>query len=76
MSEKYLDLSKSVYEMCKIYPELPDLLYELGFTDIKKPGMLSTAGRFMTIEKGAAMKKLDLERIKAFFREKGYIISG
>lgn len=75
MSEKNLDLSMSVYELCKNNPELPDLLYELGFTDIKKPGMISTVGRFMTIEKGAAMKKLDLDIIKALIRDKGYSIS-
>jgi hypothetical protein len=75
MSEKSIDLSMSVYELCKNNPELADLLYELGFKDIKKPGMLTTVGRFMTIEKGAAMKKLDMDMIKAFFRDKGYNIS-
>jgi len=65
MENKNLDLSNSVYDLCRNNPELVDLLYDMGFTDIKKPGMLSTAGRFMTIEKGAAMKKLNFDEVKA-----------
>ena len=34
-----------------------NILAEIGFVDILKPGMLNTAGRFMTIPKGAAMRK-------------------
>lgn len=36
--------------------------------------MLNTAGRFMTIPKGAAMKKIDMELIKKTLCDKGYII--
>jgi len=36
--------------------------------------MLATAGRFMTIPKGAALKKISLERIKQAFIENGYKI--
>lgn len=75
MNKRHLDLSSSVYELCRSNPELVDLLYDLGFTDIKKPGMLSTVGRFMTIEKGASVKKLDLESVKASLRDKGYDVS-
>ena len=59
-----IDLSRSVFELCKDYPELPEILSEIGFTDITKPGMLSSVGRFMTIPKGAAMKKMNMEEIK------------
>ena len=72
MSEKVLHLSESVYELCRQYPELPQLLQELGFRDITKPGMLSSVGRFMTLPKGAAAKKLDLEQIKQRLTEYGF----
>ena len=62
---KSIDLRKSVFDICQEYPEIPDLLFELGFHDIVKPGMLHTAGRFMTIPKGAAMKKIDLMQVKS-----------
>lgn len=46
---KKIYLSKTVYELCKEYPEIADILSGLGFHDILKPGMIQTAGRFMTI---------------------------
>ncbi len=76
MMEKKLDMKRTVYELCKEHPELPEILAELGFTEIIKPGMLATAGRFMTIPKGAAMKKLNLESIKETLELKGYDILG
>ena len=60
---KKVDLSNTVYELCKEYPEIADILSELGFYDILKTGMLQTVGRFMTIPKGAVMKKISLDRI-------------
>ncbi len=59
--EKVIDLNESVYDITKKYPEVIDILYELDFKDITKTGMLSTAGRFMTISKGSAMKKIDIK---------------
>ena len=74
--DKVIDLSKTVYEISKENPEITELLSELGFGDITKPGMLATAGRFMTIPKGAAMKKIGMELIVKTLRERGYIVIG
>jgi selenophosphate synthetase-related protein len=72
MDNKRLDLSKTIYELCSEFPELPEQLSQLGFKDITKPGMISTVGRFMTLPKGAAAKKLDLDMIKKALQDKGY----
>lgn len=74
LTEKHIDLNKTVYELCKDDPEIPIILSEIGFKDITKPGMLSTAGRIMTINKGAALKKIDIETIKEAFIKRGYKI--
>jgi hypothetical protein len=74
MNEKQINLNKSVHELCINEPELPQILAELGFHDITKPGMLSTVGRFMTIPKGAAAKKIDLDTIKRALNEHGYTV--
>jgi len=71
---KVIDLTKSVYEICKENPEIIDIMKELGFDSITNPGMLNTAGRFMTIPKGAQMKKIPLDKIKEVLIEKGYTI--
>ena len=73
--DKVVDLTMTVYDISQVYPEIIDILKELGFKDIVKPGMLQTAGRFMTIPKGAAMKNISLEHIKLVLGEKGYIVN-
>ena len=74
MEQKTLDLKQSVHSLCKEHPELMGLLASIGFQDITKPGMLSSAGRFMTIPKGAALKKLDMEKIKRQLSENGFSV--
>ncbi|HOV69548.1 MAG TPA: DUF1858 domain-containing protein [Clostridia bacterium] len=71
-NEKVVDLSKSVYALCSESPEIIEIMADLGFKDITKPGMLATAGRFMTIPKGAAIKKLDIGTIEKEFSARGF----
>jgi len=72
--EKVLDLRKTVYDLSKENPEIVEILRDAGFDKIAEPGMLATAGRFMTIPKGAAMRGVDLNAVKELFRERGYKI--
>lgn len=69
---KVIDFSRSVYEICIENPEVMDIMKELGFEDIAKPGMLKTAGRFMTLPKGAALKKISSDKLKETFMKKEY----
>ena len=69
-----IDLNKTVYDLIKENPEVANIMQEIGFKDITNPAMLSTAGRFMTIPKGAAMKKINLDTIKQAFEQKGYTV--
>lgn len=72
---KTIDFSKNVYELCKESPEIIEIMRNLGFDSITSPGMLKTAGRFMTIPKGAAMKGIDLKDVKALFISKGFNVN-
>lgn len=71
---KILDLNKSIKTLASEYPEVIEIMKSLGFTDIAKPMMLNTAGRFMTIPKGAKVKKIDIEKIKQEFIKHGFTI--
>lgn len=71
---KVIDLSQSVYEICSENPEVVAIMKDLGFESIASPGMLQTAGRFMTIPKGAAMKQIPMEKIREAFLACGYEI--
>lgn len=73
---KKLDLSKSLYELVTLYPEIKDLMYKLGFDVIAKPGMLQTAGRYVTIPKGAKMKHIPMDQIIQTFEANGFEVEG
>ncbi len=72
---KVIDFSKSVYEICKETPEVIAIMRDLGFESITNPTALKTVGRFMTIPKGAAMKDISINDIKAVFIAEGFIIA-
>jgi hypothetical protein len=71
---KIIELSQSILSLVTMHPEIKDILFELGFKDIVKPGMLQTVGRIMTLEKGSRMQSIDLEVVKHKLTEKGYTI--
>ena len=72
MEQTHIDLNESVFSLCTKHPELVSILSELGFADITKPGMLQSAGRFMTPAKGAVLKHIPPEQIIAKLAEHGY----
>ena len=73
--DKILDLDKSVASLVKEYPEVADIMVELGFTEIKNPAMLASVGRIMNLKKGSQIKKIPMEEIVRAFREKGFEIT-
>ena len=73
--DKILDLDKSVASLVKEYPEVVDIMSDLGFSEIKNPAMLASVGRIMNLKKGSQMKKIPMEKIVRAFREKGFEIT-
>lgn len=69
---KIIYLTQSVYAIVSEYPDVVEIMRDLGFESITKPGMLQTAGRVMTLSKGSQLKNIPLDRIKEVFNEKGY----
>ncbi len=73
---KELDLSKSVYSLTQEYPEVIDILYDLGFTEIKNKAMLHSVAKLMTIPKGAKMKGIDMTKVVGAFMQAGFTLAG
>jgi len=71
---KVIDFSKTISEICKENPEVIEIMKDLGFENITNPVMLNTAGKIMTIPKGAVMKGIKMERIIEEFTKRGYEI--
>lgn len=73
---KSLDLDKTVYELCSEYPEVKDIMVSVGFAGITTKAAMMTAGRVMTIPKGASMLGIPMEKIISAFRNAGFDIAG
>lgn len=73
---KQLDLNRSVFELAQEYPELIDVMAELGFSKIAKKPVLHSVGKIMTIPKGAKMKGIPMERILDAFKAHDFAVIG
>jgi len=74
MAEKTADLDKTLYELTSQYPELIDVLFDLGFAGVKNPAMRESHGRQMTVRTGCGHLGLDPEKVAAALRAKGYTV--
>lgn len=70
--EKIIDFSVPIKKLSEEYPDFIQIMYDCGFTRIKIPGLLSTVGRVMTIPLGAQAMKIDLDKVRQAFEDKGY----
>lgn len=70
---KLINSNKNVYQLCKEYPEIKNILADLGFDAIKNPVMFNTVAKVMTIDKASKIKNIDMKEIIKKFEEKGFI---
>lgn len=73
---KPLDLNRSVHDLVKEYPELQQIMYDLGFTEINKKAMLNSIGKIMTIPKGAKMKGISMLDVVSTLTSNGFQLVG
>lgn len=74
MEKKQINLSNSVFALVHQYPEIVDIMADLGFTEIRKKSVVNAMGKLMTIPKGAKMKHIDLDTIKKALEDHGFEI--
>ena len=71
---KKIDLTRTVSELTDEYPEIKGIMEELGFKDIIKPMALSTAGKIMTIPRGASVKGIEMSAVIKALHDHGFEI--
>ncbi len=71
---KTVDLDKTLYDLTNQYPELIDILFDLGFLGVKNPVMRESHGRQMTIRAGCGHLGIDLGEVAAALRAKGFTV--
>ena len=68
---KEIDLKKTLYELTQTYPELIEVLKELGFLGIVNPVVRRTLGRVTTIPQGCKRQGKDLDEVIKKLTEEG-----
>lgn len=71
---KEIDLRKSVYELTEAYPELIEILKEMGFLGVANPIVRKTLGRMTTIPAGCEKQGKDLNEVLRKLETQGFKI--
>jgi len=69
---KELDLNKSVFDLTEQYPELIDVLKEIGFAGLAFPAVRKTLGKKMTLPAGCEKQKIELAVVISQLEDLGY----
>lgn len=69
---KNISVNEPVASLIEKFPNLKNILKDLGFTEITNPLALSTVGKIVSIKKGSKIKNIDLDLIKEKLREEGF----
>ncbi len=69
---KAIDLEKTVYELTEEYPELIEILKEMGFWGVSNPVVRKTLGRMTTIPQGCKKQGKDLGEVISKLEERGF----
>jgi len=72
---KKINLIKTVYELTEQYPELIEILKNMGFLGVSNPIVRNTIGRKMTIPEGCKKQGKDLESVIQKLKEAGYEVT-
>ena len=73
--EKIVDFSKPVSRLIKDYPETIKILKDFGFNKIDKKFAQATIGKITSINKGAKIKKIPIDKVEEAFLSAGFKIT-
>ncbi len=69
---KHIDLKKNVYELTETYPELIEVLKEMGFLGVANPIARATLGKVTTIPQGCKKQGKGLNEVMKKLKELGF----
>ena len=69
---KEIDVNKTLYELTVQYPELIDILADLGFMGVKNPIVRKTLGKKTSLREGCKKQGKNLDEVKARLEKKGF----
>lgn len=74
--ENQVDLNRPVKQVLDSYPELLDILVDLGFKPLANPAMRQSVGKVVTLKQGCKLINLPLEQLVNELQWNGYTVIG
>jgi len=71
---KRLTLDTSIYDLTEKYPELIEILKEMGFFGVSRPAVRNTLGKVTTLAQGCERQGKDLVEVKSTLEEHGFTV--
>ncbi len=75
MSDKTIDLHRTLFELTEEYPELIDIFFEIGLEGVIHPEMRRTGGKIMPVIGGLKQHGVALEDAVRTLEKKGFSVS-
>ena len=69
---KNISINEPVTSLVEKYPDLKNILKDIGFSEITNPLALSSVGKIVSIKKGAGIKNIGLDIIREKLQEGGF----
>ncbi|MBS5945494.1 MAG: DUF438 domain-containing protein [Peptoniphilus harei] len=69
---KNISINEPVASLVEKYPDLKNILKDIGFSEITNSLALSSLGKIVSIKKGAGIKNIDLDIIREKLQEGGF----
>ena len=71
---KNISINEPVASLVEKYPDLKNILKDIGFSEITNPLALSSLGKIVSIKKGAGIKNIDLDIIREKLQDAGFYL--
>ena len=71
---KEIDLNKSMYELTEKYPELIEIMKDMGFYGVVKPIVRNTLGRVTSLSQGCQKQGKDLDEVIQRLEQEGFTV--
>lgn len=75
MGNKIIDLNRTLFDLTEEFPELIDILVEIGLEGVIHPEMRRTGGKMMPVIEGLKRHGVVLENATKILEDKGFIVS-
>ncbi|MFK5884174.1 MAG: DUF1858 domain-containing protein [Candidatus Izemoplasma sp.] len=72
--DKTISLTDSIYKLVNKHEEIIEIMKKLGFDGMTNRSTINTVGRVMTLQKGARLKNIDINKIVKEFENNGFIV--